>query len=313
MPVPDLPHSQGAIAAKDEATAAAATKIFGNYQASVGCSACHAAGATQANTESKIWPDSLSYNATGYGAFPFWDNTGAGCTACDPSVDTASRLSVKYSATLNSELLMHSACGSMSWTGDANAPAKGDPCNHLFKEGEGAFIYTPVSALDPTADGNFCCRTYSATSTNFPGAVPKDWARAMTYWGTTQNQTFPGVYYNGDIKIYWGAGVVDFWYYEDVNGNPIEQGEGCYFPGVDRKTACAYQLPIVLWHDYEPATFKATPHSASEFEVPQVCKTTTVSCAAPDIGRRLGADGGYQSHGPVLTHAARMAGVGRGA
>jgi hypothetical protein len=34
----------------------------------------------------------------------------------------------------------------------------------------------------------------------------------MTYWGTTQNQTFPGVYYNGDIKIYWGAGVVDFWY-----------------------------------------------------------------------------------------------------
>jgi hypothetical protein len=110
-----------------------------------------------------------------------------------------------------------------------------------------------------------------------------------------------------------------------------------------RSQACAYQLPIVLWHDYEPATFKATPHSASEardsrsnawpalaailircetprvrsllaqFEVPQVCKTTTVSCAAPDIGRRLGADGGYQSHGPVLTHAARMAGVGRGA
>ena len=259
------------------------------------------AGEHGVNTESKIWPDSLSYNATAYGAFPFWDNTGPGCTYCDPSVSTPAKLSVKYSATLNSELLMHEHCGRMDWTGAAAAPKKGDPCNHLFKAGEGAFIYTPKSALDPAADGSFCCRTYSDSSRNFPGAVPKDWARAMTYWGTTKNMTFPGDYYKGDIKIYWGAGVVDFWYYEDVDGNPIEQGEGCYFPGVKPKTACAYTLPIVLWHDYDPATFKATPHTAAEFDIPDVCKTTQVVCSAPDIG------GGA----PVFTHAARMAGVGK--
>ena len=131
----------------------------------------------------------------------------------------------------------------------------------------------------------------------------------MNYWGTTSGQTFPGDYYQGDVKIYWSTTFgVDFWYYEDTSGNPIEQGEGCYFPGVDKKTACQYELPIMLWHDYDPATFKATPHSADEFAVPQVCKTTTVSCSAPGGSAAANVT---RTHGPVFTHAARMAGVGR--
>jgi hypothetical protein len=81
---------------------------------------------------------------------------------------------------------------------------------------------------------------------------------------------------------------------------------------VKAKYACASGLPIVLYHDYDPSTFKATPHTESEFDLPDVCKTTTVSCAAPDIGRRLSSEQAtYGTHGPVLTHAARMAGVGR--
>lgn len=53
----------------------------------------------------------------------------------------------------------------------------------------------------------------------------------------------------------------------------------------------------MLWHDYDPATFKSTPHTASDFAVPDVCLKTTTSCAAPG-GRR------------ALTVAATMAGVG---
>ena len=130
MPLPELPHSKAAAA--QTASRGATNKVFDNYKASTGCAACHAAGATAGNTEAKEWPASLSYNATGYGAFPFWDNTGAGCTYCNPSVSTAAKLSVKYSATLNSELLMHSNCGDMSWTGSSSAP-KNSPCNHLCK------------------------------------------------------------------------------------------------------------------------------------------------------------------------------------
>ena len=72
------------------------------------CSSCHSnKDVVKANTEAKAWPMSLSYNATAFGAFPFWDNTGPGCTYCNPAVDNAARLSVIYDADLNSELLMH--------------------------------------------------------------------------------------------------------------------------------------------------------------------------------------------------------------
>lgn len=281
---------------------AAGALAYETYEVSITCNACHASGQQALNSESTIWPDELSYTATGYGAFPFWDNTGAGCTYCDPSIDNASTLMVKYSATLNHELLMHSRCGDMSWTGDANAP-NGSPCNHLFNSDYGAFIYTPKAALEPEADGAFCCRTYAAGDANFPGAVPKDWARSMNYWGN--NTGFVGDYYSGEIKIYWSnAGGVDFWYYEDADGNPVEQGEGCYFPGVNPKEACAYEAPIVVFHDYDPDTFLETKHTADEFALPAVCANTTVSCAAP------GGSPAAARYMPVLTAVARGAGVG---
>jgi hypothetical protein len=118
MPIPDMPHAKDRL----KAPPAVSDKIFHNFETSSACSACHAVGATTGNNESKNWPDSLSYNATGYGSFPFWDNTAPGCHYCNPSVSTPSTLIVKYSATLNSELLMHSRCGDMTWTGANGAP-----------------------------------------------------------------------------------------------------------------------------------------------------------------------------------------------
>ena len=158
-------------------------------------------------------------------------------------------------------------------------------------------------------------------------------------------------------------------------GNPVEQGEGCYFPSQPdfKKTACRSQLPIVLYHDYDPASFKATPHvrrhtaarprltvrvawrvvpslstpslplalavftapptaqraaagthhahwltsrrcdsetawqTAEDFAIPDVCKTTTVSCAAPDPPGDATSHNRYTG---VITHGAKLAGVG---
>ena len=87
-----------------------------------------------------------------------------------------------------------------------------------------------------------------------------------------------------------------------MDGNPVEQGEGCYFPGVNAKHACAYSMPIMLWHDYDPETFVPESHTADEFEVPEVCMTTTVDCAAPG-----GAVNAQVDHSKPLSFHARQA------
>ena len=92
---------------------------------------------------------------------------------------------------------------------------------------------------------------------------------------------FSGDYYTGDTKYYWSSGVVQFWYLETKDGIPVEQGEGCSQPGVQKREACAYEAPIMLYHDYDPKSFIPESHSASEFDLPDVCKNTKVSCAAP--------------------------------
>jgi len=296
----------------------AVKSVMAGYKTATGCGICHASDFTQENTEAKVWPAELSYNATGYGSFPFWDGNPPGCSSCNRQIATGQQVAVKYSSVLNSEIIMHTSCGNMSWVGADDYPAS-TPCNHLFNEKYGAFIYTAESALSTEADGKFCCQTYNAGDTNFPGAVPKNWTRAQYLYtnssGGVTVDGFSGDYYTGAVKIYWSVELgVDFWYYEDTEGNPVEQGEGCRFPGVDAKQDCDDPLPILFYHDYDPATFKETSHSASEFELPDVCKGSKLStCSAPGgSSRRLLADGshGQQRYHPVMSFHARQAGVG---
>lgn len=64
------------------------------YGAAISCQACHAQDAvSNGNSESRAFPESLSYGATAYGSFPFWDNSGPGCNSCDrrPRPTTVSR------------------------------------------------------------------------------------------------------------------------------------------------------------------------------------------------------------------------------
>jgi len=232
----------------------------------------------QKNTEYVEWPKELTYSATAHGAFPFWDNGGAGCSHCDPSIDASAQLKVRYSATIRSEILLHSNCGDMTWTGSSDAPNK-SPCNHIFTPDLGAFIYTPKTSLEVEADGKFCCRTVKAGSKMFTGAVPRDWMKQGTYSGTYAD--FKGDHYSGAVKMFTFSGGLSFWYYTQPDGTPVQQGEGCEQPGGKKPTACSKMMPIVLYHDFDPATFTNATFTKSDFDIPDICKTTTVSCVIP--------------------------------
>jgi len=184
-----------------------------------------------------------------------------------------------YSSKLKSEILMHGKCGDMTWTGSSGAPNK-SPCNHIFTPDKGAFIYTPKNSLEPEADGKFCCRSVAAGSTQFTGAVPRDWMKTGKYAGSYDN--FEGEYFKGTIEMFtWVEAGLDFWYYAQADGTPVQQGEGCYFPKGKTPQACDKMLPIVLYHDFDPSTFKNATFAQSDFEVPDICTSSTVSCTIP--------------------------------
>merc|ERR1712099_146313 len=105
------------------------------------------------------------------------------------------------------------------------------------------------------------------------------WMKQATYSGTYAD--FSGDHYSGPIKMFtWNSGPgLDFWYYTKPDGTPVQQGEGCEQPGGKKPTACASMLPIVLYHDW--STFSNTSFTTSDFEVPSVCKSTSVSCTIP--------------------------------
>ena len=185
--VPTLPDPEAGPPSKyapyqEGADPAAVDKVFESHAAAQSCASCHSyKDVYRYNTEAKAWPMSLSYAAEAHGAFPFWDNTGPGCTYCNPAVDPAAKLVVHYDAHLDSELLMHSNCGDLKWTLAPNAPDQA-PCNHLLSPA-GGFIYTPIDSLTPKADGKFCCRTYAAGGLDGGPAVPNNWTYSMNYYG----------------------------------------------------------------------------------------------------------------------------------
>jgi len=78
------PRSRAGLLRAAGAPRAAVDAAYDAYASAVTCSACHASGASVLNDESTSFPDELEYNATAYSAFPFWDNTGAGCEVRAP-------------------------------------------------------------------------------------------------------------------------------------------------------------------------------------------------------------------------------------
>merc|ERR1711943_93148 len=106
-----------------------------------------------------------------------------------------------------------------------------------------------------------------------------------TFWNTFTYKgevDFNGVNYQGKAKYYLLTGVpgavADFWYFTDLDGKPVQQGEAGTGP-----TDQGY-LPSIghtIWHDYDPSSLDSSPIDESVFAIPAVCKTTTSTCEFP--------------------------------
>jgi len=93
---------------------------------------------------------------------------------------------------------------------------------------------------------------------------------------TVTDYTSESGYYQGKVKNYTmhlsNPANFWFWYITDMDDRPIEQGEG----------ACAMMPrgcggpPHYLFHQYDPKTFKPFEISPATFEVPVICKASTV-------------------------------------
>merc|ERR1711988_156160 len=96
------------------------------------------------------------------------------------------------------------------------------------------------------------------------------WGNTFTYKGEVD---FNGVYYQGKAKYYVLTGVNEpvreFWYFTDLDGKPVQQGEAGTGP-----TDQGYPVSIghIIWHDYDRSTLDSSPIDPSVFTVPAYCK-----------------------------------------
>jgi len=208
------------------------------------------------------WPEQMHYKAKAHGAYPFW--WGGGSDSGD------SDLEVYWSEKFGAEKFIHSSCtGQSSWLDG--------PCVHLlFADGPTGYLYKE--------DESKCCLTEPSSS---GGSGPAETLAPSqgTFWNTFTYKgevDFSGVYYQGKAKYYVLTGVNEpvreFWYFTDLDGKPVQQGEAGTGP-----TDQGYPVSIghTIWHDYDPSSLNTSAFDTSVFDVPAACKTTTLTCAFP--------------------------------
>jgi len=236
------------------------------YSARTSCVTGHAmvAGGDGSNDHQwPNWPEELHYHAKGHGAYPFWWGGGSDSGDAD--------LEVWYSEKFGAEKFYHSSCtGQSSWLSGA--------CTHLMfasgrNEGQ-AYLYT----------NDKCCKS-QATSGGFgPTEVlspPQgNFVDVFSYQGEVD---FNGVYYQGKAKYYTmklpnSEPVQDFWYFTDLDGKPVQQGEAGVGP-----TDQGYPSSRghTIWHDYNPSSLDTSGIDDSVFDIPAICKSTSLTCAFP--------------------------------
>jgi hypothetical protein len=235
------------------------------YASTTSCQTGHAMTAGGDGSSSHQWPDwpeELHYTARAHGAYPFWWGGG--------SDDGNSDLEVYYSEKFGAEKFIHSSCtGQDSWLDG--------PCVHLMlAEGPQAYLYT--------ADESKCCLAEPSGSSSF-GPSETLAPSQSNFWNTFTYKgevDFNGVNYQGKAKYYVLTGVNEpvreFWYFTDLDGKPVQQGEGGTGP-----TDQGYPESIghTIWHDYNQSSFDMSAIDDSVFDVPESCKTTTLTCAFP--------------------------------
>merc|ERR1712185_723134 len=225
------------------------------------------------------WPEELHYKAMGHGAYPFW-----WITSFTHEQDSAP-MEVWWSEKQGVEKFYHSSCaGAYDWLQA--------PCYHMMfapdSAGEyAAYLYNEEAEQGKTyAEGARCC--FSSPSGSGSGGPAEQLAPSQgTFWNTFTYQgerDFNGVYYQGKAKYYVMTGVNEpvreFWYFTDLDGKPVQQGEAGTGP-----TDQGFPTSIghTIWHDYYPSSLDTSAFDTSVFDIPAHCKSTTLSCAFPGV------------------------------
>jgi len=233
------------------------------YESSFNCVTGHSMSAD--HTSDHVWPhwpEDLHYTAKGHGAYPFWSGGGSDSGTAD--------LEVWWSERLQSEKFYHSTC-TQSYLGT------GVPCTHLLVGGQPdpkGYLYTDSK----------CCTTEPSSGGFGPAqklaASQSDFMDDFTYSGEVD---FDGVHYQGKAKYYLmklpsSQAVQDFWYFTDMNDMPVQQGEAGTGPTDQGYPASRGHT---IWHDYDQSSFKYDAIDESVFEIPDICKSTSRTCAFP--------------------------------
>lgn len=249
------------------------------YAQSTSCQTGHAmvTGSSASTHKWPDWPEELHYKAKAHGAYPFWWGGGSDSGTAD--------MEVWWSEKQGAEKFSHSSCtGQSSWLNG--------PCVHLMIA-PGATNLTLKAASAPQAylyktDESKCCISEPSSSLKFPPGPGGSETLAPsqgTFWNTFTykgEKSFSGVNYKGQAKYYVLSGVnepvTDFWYFTDLEGKPVQQGEGGTGP-----TDQGYPTSIghTIWHDYDQSSFDTSAIAPSVFAVPAACKTTTTRCEFP--------------------------------
>jgi hypothetical protein len=226
------------------------------------------------------WPEEVHYQGRGHGAYPFW--AGGGGSGGSAAID------VYWSEKQLAERFYHASC-SMTEVGYSKDTA----CYHLFVGGQpnpAAYLFTATKDFccisGPTSSRGF--RSLSHSRTSFPPppgpggseklAPPQ--SDFMDDFTLAATEDFNGDFYQGKVKRYLmqlagTEAVTWFWYVTTEDGKPVEQGEG----GKSEKDDSGQGIQI--WHEYNTSTFKSATVDPSIFDVPEVCKSTTKTCAFP--------------------------------
>jgi len=243
------------------------TPVLGNLSAAVTCQIGHEASIQPRGKWEGFphCPYEVTYNASGYGPYPFWTGgpPGSGGALSGKGAD----IHTYWSAVVNAEKLVHSSC-SLSSLGGPDGP-----CTHLFLNGSWAFLYSQ--------DESFCCMS-SAPEPYTPCHLTRPQRNFMdvfNYDGVIDYKSEDGLY-TGKAKKYsmhlTQPANFFFWYVTDMHDAPLEQGEGpCdMYDQWGTRGNCMQGGPHMLFHQYHTSTFKSTQIDPAVFERPEVCKRT---------------------------------------
>merc|ERR1711998_591270 len=146
----------------------------------------------------------------------------------------------------------------------------GDPVSYMFNE--------EAKQGKSFVEGADCCLTNPTASTGPVGYLTLAPSQG-TFWNTfTDNGEvdFNGVHYQGKVKYYTmtqqGIGPPDFWYFTDLDGVPVQQGEAGKGPTDQGYPATRGHT---IWHDYDQSSFITDPIDESIFAIPEICQSTS--------------------------------------